>query len=422
MSDVTNKPVNRPTSKSVGETVGRLLASEPAALADPYPLYATLREAGACHWVADDWGQGSWHVTRYAEVAPALKDLRLSSQGVIRPPELQAEKDDDLTRLFWQTTEGSLLTADPPDHTRLRKLVSPGFTPKRIEALRPQLQAVVDDLLGAAEAKGEVDFIADFASPLPLVAIATLMGVPREDWALFRRLSDGLFDFQPSRQTMLKVKELVSYLQDLAQMRRAQPRDDLISALVQARGDTDALTNDELIAQLFVLLTSGIDTTSAGLGNSLLTLLRRPKTWDAFGAGSVDQATVNQAVEELLRFESPFQYAIRRASEDLELGGQRVQAGEFVWLWLGSANRDPAVFTRPDDLDLSRKSNRHTAHLAFGLGIHYCLGAPLARLELQLALATLRERYPKLHLTRDEVSWRSGSFVRSLETLPITFF
>ena len=407
--------------ESVSEMVGRLTGFEPEALSNPYPLYAHLREAGACHWVSGDWGQGSWHVTRYADVAPALRDARLSSRGVVRPPELQEENEDDLDRLFWKTVEGSLLTADPPDHTRLRKLVGPAFTPKRIQALRPPLQAVIDDLLHAAEAKGEVDFIADFATPLPLVASAVLIGVPREDWALFRRLSDGLFDFQPSRQTMHNVKELVSYLQKLAVKRRAEPEDDLISAFVQARDDTDALTDDELSSQLFVLLTGGIDTTSAGLGNSLLTLLRRPEAWATFGMQSdTETGTVDQAVEELLRFESPFQYAVRRAAVDFELAGQAVKAGDFVWLWLGSANRDPEVFARPDELGPARMNNKHVSHLAFGMGIHYCLGAALARLQLQLALTTLRQRYPNLRLTQPEVNWRSGSFVRSLEALPIT--
>lgn len=351
--------------KNVNELVGRLTEFEPEALSNPYPLYARLREASACHRVADDWGQGSWHVTRYADVAPALKDTRLSSRGIIRPPELQEGKDD-LTRLFWKTVEGSLLTADPLDYTRLRKLVGPVFTPKRIQALRPQLQAVID--------------------------------------------------FQPSRQTMHNVKEIVSYLQRLAVKRRVEPKDDLISAFVQARDDTDALTDDELSSQLFVLLTGGIDTTSAGLGNSLLTLLRSPEAWETFGTES---STVDQAVEELLRFESPFQYAIRRAAEDFELGGQEVKAGDFIWLWLGSANRDPAVFADPDELEPARLNNKHVSHLAFGMGIHYCLGAALARLQLQLALVTLRRRYPNLRLTQAEVRWRSGSFVRSLETLPI---
>ena len=405
-------------SDAVTATVGRLIGFEPAALANPYPLYAELREAGACHRVADEWGLGSWHVTRYADIGPALRDPRLSNRGVIRPPELAQEQEDDLARIFWKTVEGSLLTADPPDHTRLRKLVAPAFTPKRVQALRPRLEAIVDDLLTVAEAKSEFDFIADFANPLPLMAIAVLMGVPREDWPLFRRLADGLFDFQPSPQTMLNVEELVAYLWRLTAQRHAEPQDDLISALVHAREDADALTDDELMSQLFVLLTGGIDTTSAGLGNSLMTLLRHPGMWGTFG---VQAHTVDPATEELLRFESPFQYSIRRALSNIELGGQMIAAGDFVWLWLGSANRDPEAFARPDELDLARADNKHLSHLAFGMGIHYCLGAPLARLEMQVALRTLRQRYPNLHLTQDEVVWRSGSFVRSLDTLPVAF-
>lgn len=404
-------------SYSVSETVGRLIGSEPTALADPYPLYAELREAGRCFWVASDWGSGGWHLPHHADVAPALRDLRLSSSGVMRPPEVEREPEDDLTRQFWGVIDGSLLTADPPDHTRLRKLLSPAFTPKRIHALEPRLQVVVDDLLEAAAAKGECDFIADFANPLPLMAIATLMGVPKEDWPLFRRLSDGLFDLQPSPESMENLQELVSYLDDIAEKRRAEPQDDLISSLVYTQGETDALTRHELSVHLVTLLTGGYDTTSAGLGNSLLTLLQRPEAWA--GLGELDN--IGQASEELLRYESPFQYGIRRAAEDLELGGQQVRAGDLVWLWLGSANRDPAVFARPDELNLSREGNKHVAHLAFGMGIHYCLGAPLVRLEMQLALTTLRKRYPNLHLTQGEVSWRSGSVVRSLQTLPVAF-
>ena len=271
-------------------------------------------------------------------------------------------------------------------------------------------------MLEAAEAKGEFDFIADFANPLPLMAVATLMGVPNGDWPLFRHLSDGLFDLQPLPESMQNLQELVAYLDDIAEKRRAEPQDDLISALVHAQGDTDGLTEDELRAHLVTLLTGGYDTTSAGLGNSLLTLLQRPQGWAKLG----ELDSVAQASEELLRFESPFQYGIRRATEDLELAEEQVKAGDLVWLWLGSANRDPAVFTRPNDLDLSREGNKHVAHLAFGMGIHYCLGAPLVRLEMQLALTTLRKGYPNLHLTRDAVNWRSGSVVRSLETLPGT--
>ncbi len=208
----------------------------------------------------------------------------------------------------------------------------------------------------------------------------------------------------------------MAYLQDIAQQRRVQPQDDLISVLVQAHDEGDALTDGELNAHLVTLLTGGYDTTSAGLGNAVFTLLCRPASWAALGHTSV---TAEQASEELLRFESPFQYAVRRASQDLELGGQHIQAGELVWLWIGSANRDPMAFARPNELDLTRAGNSHMAHLAFGMGIHYCLGAPLVRLEMQLALSSLRQRYPKLQLIDRELRWRSGSVVRSLETLPL---
>ncbi len=188
---------------TVSELVGRLTGSEPTALADPYPLYAKLRAAGRCLRAESGWGPPGWHLTHHADIGPALKDLRLSSRDVLPTP--QPWETDELTRQFWAVVNGSLLTADPPDHTRLRKLVAPAFLPRRIQALRPQLQAVVDDLLLTVERKGEFDFIADFAAPLPLMAIALLMGVPKADWPLFRQLSEGLFDLQPSLQSMLNL-------------------------------------------------------------------------------------------------------------------------------------------------------------------------------------------------------------------------
>jgi cytochrome P450 len=390
------------------------LVNDPALMADPYGSYARLRRAGPVHRASTPDGLKVWVVTRYGDVRAGLADPRLSLsksrarpggyRGFSLPPALDA----------------NLLNLDPPDHTRLRKLVGKAFTPARIRSLRPAIEEHAESLLDAIAGRGHGDLIEEFAAPLPLTVIGELLGVPAGPRADFRRWTSALIAPDPGDPSRGKeaVSGIVRLLAGLIAAKRASPGEDLLSAMIAARDEQDQLSEDELLSLAFLILWAGYENSVHLTGNSILALLTAPQPKAGLNAGN---PLPRAAIEELIRFADPNQYAIRRfATEDLTIGGARVPAGDTVLLCLASANRDPDRFTDPGTLDLARADN---PHLSFGLGIHYCLGAPLARIETDIAITSLIRRLPDLTLAvkPDELRWRPSFRSRGLLELPVTW-
>jgi cytochrome P450 len=383
-------------------------------LADPYAVYARLREAGPVHRVAGTDGLPAWLVTRYEDVRQALADPRLSLdkanakpggyRGLALPPALDA----------------NLLNMDPPDHTRVRRLVSQAFTPRRVALLREPVRRTADALLDAVAPLGRTDLIATYAAPLPVAVICELLGVAEADRPDFRSWTDALVIPDPARPEQAKeaVGALLAFFARLLADKRAEPADDLLSAMIAVRDEEDRLTEDELMSLAFLVLFAGYENTVHLIGNATLALLLNPSQLAALRA---DPARLGPAVEELARYDGPAPLAIRRfPTEDVTIGGVTVPAGETVLLSLAAAHRDPRRFPEPDRLDIGRDA---TGHLALGHGIHYCLGAPLARLETEIALAALLERLPGLELdvSADQLHWRPSMRTRGLLALPVRY-
>jgi hypothetical protein len=314
----------------------------------------------------------------------------------------------------YEWLDGQLLFLDPPEHTRIRKLVSRAFTPRRVAELAPRILATVDELLDAIIEAGEADFLSKFAAPLPLITICQLLGVPREDWPLLRSWGAHLLPNKPSEvpASDLAVAEFRDYLRELIADRRTRPRDDLVSALVDA-GDDERLTTDELWNLLMTLLFAGHDTTMNLLCNSLYLLLTNPEQLAYLREDMTGR--IDATVEECLRYEPPVSGNGRQAAADVEVNGIAFQAGQVIRLMPIAVNRDPIRFQNPDIFDIRRAPNRH---VAFGMGIHFCLGAPLARQEARIAIPRLFERIKTISITSDEVHW-AATRGRSLEALPI---
>ncbi len=353
-------------------------------------------------------------MSRYADVRQALADPRLALDkrhalpGNYRGFALPAALDANLANM------------DPPDHTRIRRLVVRAFTPRRVEQLREPVQRTADDLLDAIAPRGRADLIADYAAPLPITVICDLLGVAPEDRRDFRAWTDELITPDRARPEAAKaaVVAMVEFFAALIGRKRAEPADDLLSALVAVRDDEDRLTEDELTSLAFLILLAAYENTVHLIGNAVLALLDHPEQLAALRA---EPARIGAAIEEFARYDGPAPLAIRRFPvEDLTIGGVTVPAGETVLLSLASANRDEQQFTDPDTLDLTRREN---GHLALGHGIHYCLGAPLARLETEIALATLLRRFPDLALDipRDELRHRPSLRARGLLALLVRY-
>lgn len=393
--------------------------ADPSFRADPYPTYARLRELDPVHHAP--WG--AWVVSRYADCLAVLKDPRASSdpsrsdayrraleQGLLKPAE------EALGRA------PPFLIRDPPDHTRLRGLVSTAFTPKVVEGMRPRIQQIVDELLDRAADHGEVELIEEIAYPLPVRAICELLGVPPEDHDTFKgwsRLLSRAMDPEPllppeaiegRRQA---GNAFMQYFDDLIERRRQQPRDDLISALIAAEEAGDKLSHEELLATCILLLAAGHETTVSLIGNGTLALLRHP---DQLGRLCDDPSLARSAVEEFLRYDAPVQFAFRAAKAELDVGGRSIPEGGQLILLLASANRDPQQFPGPDRLDIGRQENHH---LAFGFGVHFCLGAPLARLEGEVCFSTLVQRFRRLQLLTEALEYKENIVNRGLRTLPV---
>jgi len=389
---------------------------------NPFPLFAQVRELGAVHEVTLADGHQAWLVVRYDAVRAALNDPRLSKDmhaALATGADLVAEG------LPGPAFARHMLSVDPPDHTRLRRLVSGTFSPRRVEALRPRVQAIVDDLLDQISAQGpesRVDLVAAYAFPLPFTVICELLGVPEpERDALGRGLAGMLVPTSTPAQ-YARAKEasdgVVAMLGELVRTKQQQPGDDLVSGLINARDGEERLDNQELLSTIFQLIVAGHDTTTSLIGNGVVALLRNP---DQLAQLRNDSASIAAAVEELLRYDAPVPHAtFRYAIEPVTIGDVTIPAGAQVVIGLAAANRDPDRYANPELLDMDRAESRH---LAFGHGIHHCLGAVLARMEGQLAIASLLARFPEFRLAVpvEELHWDHGDglVLRGLAELPI---
>ncbi|MEU1330347.1 cytochrome P450 [Streptomyces sp. NPDC005865] len=397
---------------------------------DPYPAYAWLRENSPVHRTTLPSGVEAWLVTRYADARDALADQRLSKNPAHHDESAHAKGKTGIPGERKAELMTHLLNIDPPDHTRLRRLVSKAFTPRRVAAFAPRVQELTDQLIDAIVAKsgdsgGTADLIHEFAFPLPIYAICDLLGVPREDQDDFRDWAGMMIRHGggPRGGVARSVKKMRGYLAELIHRKRLDPGDDLISGLIKASDHGEHLTENEAAAMAFILLFAGFETTVNLIGNGLYALLTHPeqraRLQRALAEG--DTGLLETGVEELLRYDGPVELATwRYATEAVRIGGQDIAAGDPVLVVLAAADRDPDRFERADTLDLSRRDNQH---LGYGHGIHYCLGAPLARLEGRTALATLLRRLPDLQLAADpaDLRWRGGLIMRGLRTLPVEF-
>ena len=394
---------------------------DPAFRIDPYSVYRRLREEAPVH----QGPLGAWVFSRYADCMAILKDPRSSSDPrnseAFENAVEQGQFDPDQNLV---NGAQAFLFLDPPDHTRLRGLVSKAFTPRVVEAMRPRIQERVDELLDAVAEKGSLEVIEDLAYPLPVNVICDLLGVPPEDHVKFRdwsreaaRSLDPVEALPPEAvEARQRVgDQFAEYFRALIQKRRGSPGDDLLSALMAAEEEGDTLSEDELLATAILLLIAGHETTVNLIGNGMLALLRHP---DQLQRLADDPSLAKSAVEELLRYDPPVQLTGRTALEDMEIGGGTIRKGQQTILLLGSANRDPEQFSDPERVDISRADNHH---IAFGFGIHFCLGAPLARVEGEIALGTLVRRFSGLKLLVDEPEYKENIILRGPQSLPVGF-
>ena len=390
-------------------------------LQDPYPTYARLHEEGPLHYVevANKWAV--WSVFSHVECAAMAKDTRLSAKRanqLLLPLPLSRQAEfKELARMLslW------LIFMDPPEHTRLRKLLNKGFSPAAVEALRPQAEAIVTDMLSPLQSGLEVDLMSVFANPMPVRIISELMGVPQALHGTFVEASRAIAVFRGNPNRTVEeahaaqnaLIELTEFFRGAVAERRKNKGNDLISLLIDIEEEGEALTEEELYAQCIALLFAGHETTRNLIGNGMYTLLQNP---ERIGELRDNPEMIRSAIEELLRYESPVQFTARVLKEDIELCGQEIRKGWTILCMLGAANRDPKQFKEPDRLDLKRLNNQH---LAFSAGIHFCIGAQLARLEGQVAILNLVRRFPKMRLAGLKPQWAPTFGFRGLKTLPV---
>jgi len=419
---------------------------EPHIRSNPYPFYKQLREHDPVHW---DEEMGFWIFTRYNDIAALYTDDRFSrAQGLMRGFEKLSRENQQIAQPVYHSFSKTVFYADPPYHTHLRGLMNYAFTPRRVEQLRPYVQKIVNDLLTTAEARGDVDIIQDLAYPLPVMVIAELLGLPATDRARFKGWSDDLFAIlgtvRHKSQHLLEraaqsLAEMTEYVKGLSQKRRENPQDDLLSALLASTDEDDSsyhhqdlpsphstgellhqreatatLTEEELVANINILLSTGHETTTHLIGNGILALLQHPeqrqKLFD-------HPELLPSAIEEIMRYDNPVQITYRSALEDAQINGKSIRKGDLVNTIIGSANRDDSHYTDPDRFDIIRSEGRH---LGFGLGIHFCIGAPLVRLEAEVAFETILHRFPNLNLLTDDLQWQEHPIFRGLKSLPVS--
>ncbi len=370
-----------------------------AFIEDPYRTYEQLRQKDPVHRMRLI---EAWALTRYEDVQDVLADHKRFTN---------AERNYDYMQYR------TFLDLDPPDHTRLRGLVSKAFTPRAVRELGPRIQELVDELLDAAAGRGRIDLISDFAFPLPVIVIAEMLGVPAQDRERFREWSDDialsvnpLLNSEQIERVQQATEELFEYFEGIIEQRRQAPQNDMISALLAAEEEGDRLTHEELLSTLMLLLVAGNETTRNLIGNGMLALLKNPAQLQRLRE---HPELLDSAINELLRYDSPVQMDARNAIEDVEIGGKRIAAGQRILAIVGAANRDPQIFANPDELDIGRDE---VSHLSFGRGIHYCLGSPLAILEGRIAFSSLLDRYSSIRLASEPV-FKDQIVLRGVEEL-----
>ena len=394
----------------------------PDVLRNPHPTLAKLRaEAPIYHVQHREMAAYPWLLTRYDDTINLLNDERFTKDFARIPSDNRDKSREDSMMAAAAAINRHMLTLDPPDHTRLRALIHKAFTPKMIREFEVRIQEITNSLIDGMLAKDQVDFIADFAVPLPVVVIAEMLGIPAEDQPKFRRWSQTIVLGGSSSSDLENVGaaaiEFIMYFVEKFDERRAEPKDDLITALVQAEEAGDKLDQQELISMVFLLLVAGHETTVNLLGNGTLALLQNPAQKQQL---LEHPELARTAVDELLRYDGPIGVSTMRwALEDVEIHGQKIPAGEMVVGSLLGANRDPSMFANANGLDLARNPNKH---LAFGNGIHYCVGAPLARLEGSIAFPTLLKRLPNLSLAVDveQLEWSQTILLHGMKAMPVT--
>jgi cytochrome P450 len=390
---------------------------DPEVLANPYPLYARLREEAPVYF---DPFLHTWVVTRYADVLKVL--MTFSADRTPSPEQLSAMGMSAIGPIA-QVMVKQMLFLDPPAHTRLRSLAAMVFSPRRVKVLEEHIRAIAHDLIDKVLAKGHMDVMADIAEPLPAIVTAELLGVPIEDHDQLKEWSKdfaemlGNYQHNPNRipRVLKSTEEMTKYFRARIAEQKQAPQEGLIQSLLSAEIDGDRLSEEEVIANTIVTMVGGQETTTNLIGNGILTLLRNPKEKDRLMS---DYNLIPSAVEELLRYESPSQQTGRIAREDVEIGGQEIKKGQAIIAVMAAGNRDAERFPDPDRLDIARTDNRH---LAFGWAAHFCFGAPLARVEGQIMLETMLRRLPRLELESDNLTWRDNLGLRGLNSLPVKF-
>ncbi len=393
------------------------LLLNPQTLADPYSLYQRLLAEDPVHW---DPFLHTWVVTRYEDVMTVLQHFIAN-----RTPTPAQLTELGLPTLvpFAEILVRQMLFLDPPAHGRIRLLASKAFTPSRVEALRSHIQDITTKLLDVVQDRSSMDVIADLADPLPAIVTAEMLGLPPSDWKLLTTWTTifaeilGNFQHNPdgAARVLHTLEEMTQYFREAIRDHQKQPKDDLIGAFLSAEQEGDRLTEEEVVANSIMVMTGGQETTTNLIGNGLLTLLRHPQQFEQLQNNPM---LIPTAIEEMLRYESPIQYTSRLAPDDIVLGGKTIRKRQAVIAVMGAANRDPERFPNPNQFDITRKDNRH---LAFAWGAHFCFGAPLARIEGDVAFETLLRRMPGMKLVPGPTNWRANMGFRGLTTLPITF-
>ncbi len=387
---------------------------------DPFTTFAQMRDETPIYAHVSPNGSTTWYVTRYDDVLTVLRDNDRFVKDIRHTMLPEERPSSGRHSSIQQRINENMLFSDPPDHTRLRALVTQAFTPRRVEKMQDQVQQIADDLLDQVALQGKMDVIADYALPLPVIVICEMLGIPKADRDMVSTWSQSIISPGSRglnyRERKRQMRAFVAYLGEMFARRNLDPQDDLVTALVQAEEDGERLTDAELSSMVALLLVTGHETTVNLIGNGVLALLQNP---DQLQLLMENEDLLGTAVEELLRFDGPVETSTTRwVRRDCEFMGQQLKRGDIMRVVLASANRDTAHFDNPDELNVTRQNNKH---LAFGHGIHYCLGAPLARLEGKIAIKTLFDRFPqtRLFVSPDQLQWRSGVLFRGLEAFPV---
>jgi cytochrome P450 len=389
---------------------------------NPYPIYARLRDEAPVAW-SENWQ--AWVVSRYDDVAASLKDkefLSNENRQALLFNGLPEKERGDLAQLRHYFAQKDVIGSDPPDHTRMRALVQKAFTPKVVASLEPRVRTLASDMIGQAMKSRPFDFVHEVAHPLPVILIAEILGAPPQDRHLFKRWAAEILAFQGTGQahyatamiSQQSLMEMFAYMDRLIEERRAAPRDDIITTLALAEEGGRGFSRAELLATCNTLLTAGHETTTNLTGNLVLQLLRHPEQWRMVGS---NPAMIAPAIEEALRFDAPKQRNFRRVKKSHSFGGADFEEGQMVFQLIGSANRDPLKFEDPNRFDITRPENDH---LSFGSGIHFCLGAPLARMEARVILETLQSHLPECRLENRPLLWQERVQLRGPRELWIS--